>query len=322
MSRSKISSKYGSFSDSGYLGVGEPYNDKDPLKSSRHSGLNMIACRKKTGKGNRAAFDTFKPLYEKETYKGVMTVEERRERREARKKGIIQPVLKPPSVMRSKTSGLGSYDGSIGGKYEHLPSSSEQEKKLKGDYELAPRGITTKPGKKGSYGMRGTTISEINNKFGVSNEYTYTQGDAYDAQRVLERKQRLKDKKKEQGNPFRPSAPGKKGGAGMRGTTLGGPKGTGICGEYKYVPEGPEKRVIESPPEKQWRPNKPNRGAINKPLKYTEDPAELKTAIEKEKRELEKELMAEKKPFVPMPIGTGAAKIGATRSVVRMNLVM
>jgi hypothetical protein len=49
-----------------------------------------------------------------------------------------------------------------------------------------------------------------------------------------------------------------------------------------------------------------------------EDPQELKLAAAREALETEKERMAEKKAFVPM--GAGRAKIGATRSVVRMEI--
>ena len=309
--------KYGTFGDSMFLSSGEPYNDKDPMRSSRHSGLNMIACRKKTGKGNKAAFDDFKPLYAgREKYKGVMTVEERRERREKKSEGVIQPVMKPPGRVRSKTFGLGSYDGAVGGKFEYMEHGDpESQSKQKGDFPDKPRNITTKPGKKGSYGTRGFTISESAAKLGVAGEYAYV-ADEYDVEKRMERESRNAGKKKEPGNPFRPTGPGKKGGLGTRGNTLGGAKGTGVCGEYRYEPEGPEMVARESPPEKPWRVSKPNRGAINKPPRYAEDPAELKEAAARELRELDREKMNEK-PFVPLT--RGGAKASATPSVARMN---
>eukprot|EP00230_Micromonas_polaris_P002148 CAMPEP_0119213468 /NCGR_PEP_ID=MMETSP1327-20130426/6892_1 /TAXON_ID=38833 /ORGANISM="Micromonas pusilla, Strain RCC2306" /LENGTH=322 /DNA_ID=CAMNT_0007211057 /DNA_START=102 /DNA_END=1071 /DNA_ORIENTATION=+ len=320
MSRSKLSAKYGSFSNPAYLSAGEPYNDSDPMRSSRHYGLNMLAPGTKTGKGNKAVFDKFKPLFEKETYRGAMRAEERAARRDAKRAGIIQPVMKPASAVRSKTSGLGSYDGSLGGAFVHLPASGggDGAKKVKGDYESAPRGITAKPGQKGSYGTRGTTISESHSKFGVANEFAHKTGDHYDAAESWKKNEGNEAKKKEQSNPFRPAALGKKGGPGVRGTTLGGPKGHGVCGEYAYVPQGPEVAEICSPPEKAWHVTKPNTGPINKPLRYLEDPQELKLAAAREALETEKERMAEKKAFVPM--GAGRAKIGATRSVVRMGI--
>ena len=90
MSRSKLSAKYGSFSNPAYRRAGEPYNDSDPMRSSRHYGLNMLAPGTKTGKGNKAVFDKFKPLFEKETYRGAMRAEERAARRDAKRAGIIQ----------------------------------------------------------------------------------------------------------------------------------------------------------------------------------------------------------------------------------------
>lgn len=312
---SKIASKYGAFSDVGFLSSGEPYNDKDPLRhgNSRYKGLNMKAMRCKTGKTNDAAFDRLKPLYEKEKYAGVMTLEERRAAREAREAGRIQPPLKPPSKPRTRTTGLGSYDGAIGPKYAHVPQTEGETPKVKGDYPEVPRNITVAPGKKGSYGTRGTTLGGAKGT-GVCGEYAYV-GDDYDAARKLARERAAAGKKKEQSNPFKPSAPGKKGGAGTRGTTLGGPKGTGVCGEYAYKPEGPEARPEREELDKPWRPSKPNRGPINKPAKYVEDPAELKEAKAREARELAAELAPEK-PFVP----NGKIRTGATRSIVRMNL--
>jgi hypothetical protein len=163
--------------------------------------------------------------------------------------------------------------------------------------------------------MRGVTISETTTKLGVAGEYAYA-ADEYDVEKRLERESRIVGKKKEQGNPFRPTGPGKKGGLGTRGTTLGGAKGVGVVGEYRYEPEGPEVIEITSPPEKAWRVSKPNRGAINKPPRYAEDPAELKEAAARELREQNREKMNEK-PFVPLT--RGGAKQSATPSVTRMN---
>ena len=145
-------------------------------------------------------------------------------------------------------------------------------------------------------------------------EYAYV-GDDYDAARKLARERAAEGKKKEQSNPFKPSAPGKKGRAGTRGTTLGGPKGTGVCGEYAYKPEGPEARAGGRSWTSRGDRASLTAGPINKPAKYMEDPAELKEAKAREARELAAELAPEK-PFVP----NGKIRTGATRSVVRMNL--
>ena len=94
---SKIASKYGAFSDVGFLSSGEPYNDKDPLRhgNSRYKGLNMKATRCKTGKTNDAAFDRLKPLYEKEKCAGVMTLEERAPRARRARLGASTPPETP-----------------------------------------------------------------------------------------------------------------------------------------------------------------------------------------------------------------------------------
>ena len=76
--------KYGSFSNPGSLNVGVPYTGKDPLAqgNSRLRGVNMKAPSAKTGKGNDASFDRFKPLYQKEPFQ-VSAAEKREARRGA-----------------------------------------------------------------------------------------------------------------------------------------------------------------------------------------------------------------------------------------------
>ena len=209
---------------------------------------------------------------------------------------------------------MGSYDGSIGPKYEHVAHGDpEAERKVKGDFPEVPRNITAAPGKKGSYGTRGTTLGGPKGS-GVCGEYAYV-GDDYDAERALARERSAAEgKKKEQSNPFKPSAPGKKGRAGTRGTTLGGPKGAGVCGEYAYKPEGPEARASGGRWTSRGDRASPNRGPINKPAKYAEDPAELKEAKARGARARRRDRA--EKPFVP----NGKIRTGATRSVVRMNL--
>tara|TARA_B100001142_G_scaffold15195_1_gene14350 strand:+ start:128 stop:1090 length:963 start_codon:yes stop_codon:yes gene_type:complete len=318
-----MSNKYGTFSDAGYLAVGDPYLDgKDPLaQSSRYRGLNMKASTRKTGKDNRACFDKLKPLYANEKY--ALTNEERAARREKEKAGKVTDKPFKPTSLTKHACGLGGYGGCIGGKHESVPGGDcdpNDEKLMKGDPRLdeKPRQITTCPGKKGSYGTRGTTLGGPKGH-GVAGEYSY-KGDEYDAERKANAAREREGKKKMQGSAWAPARAPKKGGYGTRGTTIGGPKGAGVVGEYSYKEEGPELPEPKgSPIEKQWRPSHPPKRGYNATLqrfpKHMADPAELKIAAAREKMEADAELI--EKPFVPPFTG---CKSQATKSVVKMNL--
>lgn len=69
--------------------------------------------------------------------------------------------LKPwkPSNPAKGSNGLGNYDGCIGSKFEHLTNENlpESRKRKVSD----PKNITTNPGKKGTYGMVGTSIGQL-----------------------------------------------------------------------------------------------------------------------------------------------------------------
>ena len=110
--------KYGSFSNPGSLNVGVPYTGKDPLAqgNSRLRGVNMKAPSAKTGKGNDASFDRFKPLYQKEPFQ--VSAAEKREARAKAEDGRIQGPL-VPAGMPKKSSGLGGYGGTLGEPFEN-----------------------------------------------------------------------------------------------------------------------------------------------------------------------------------------------------------
>lgn len=336
---SKKPLKYGGFGESPYLSQGDPYRDPpNPHGEGRFGGLNMKATRRKTGKTNDAAFDRLKPLYEGEKYAGTQTPEERRAARELREEKLVQKApLKPPSRVKTKTSGLGSYDGALGPKFvtgpndpwaqppDDLPDPSDDGV----TDERPPFCSSAKPGRKGSYGYKGLTLGGPKGN-GVCGEYAYWHYekedgklvvDDYDAERKLERRRReehVKAMKKVNPNldPFRPTSLPQKGKAGAsKGTTLGGRKGTGVCGEYGYATEGPEPKEERVQFENVWKLSRPNKGPINKPAKFMADPAELREAERREERERELELKPEN-PFKP----TGRAKQGAVKSVVRMDV--
>lgn len=316
----KAANKYGGFSDVGYNCIGDPYSDKDALsQSSRYKGLNMKAARNKTGKTNDGCFDKFKPLYEKEKYQ--MSNEEKAEARQAKLEAAsTDKPFKPPSQSKA-SSGLGGYYGTIGPKYKNM-GQGDHEKLKKGDPKLEskPRNIVTNPSKKGSYGTRGTTLGERIGAGGAVGEYSY-KSDDYEAARKAENAANKAGREKMQAQPFKPPNPSKKGGAGVPGRTLGGPKGQGVVGEYSYKELGPVPlQKSDEAIEKPFRPSHPMKkgynGTLDKFPKYMEDPLDLKLAKEKAERMAEIKKLAGGAPFVP----PSTTKAGATASVLRMNL--
>ena len=138
----------------------------------------------------------------------------------------------------------------------------------------------------------------------------------YDAERKADAARAAHGKKLMSGKPvWRPTAPAKRGGAGVTGKTLSGPKNLGgVCGEYKYKPEGPDPKFVPEPPaEYPWAPPKPNKGPMNPFPEHMADPEELQRWKE---RRREKEGRAKiTKQWRP----GGGGKSGATKSVLRMN---
>mmetsp|Transcript_5963 Transcript_5963/g.15189 ORF Transcript_5963/g.15189 Transcript_5963/m.15189 type:complete len:321 (-) Transcript_5963:304-1266(-) len=319
MSLHKTANKYGLFTETAYIGVGDPYNDKDVMaQSSRFKGLNMKAALRKTGKADNVCFDKFKPLYEQEKY--LLTNEEKEAKRAAMVSAKVTDKPFKPTSKTKVSSGLGNYHGTIGPKYPNLGSGTKDQLK-KGDpaLEPAPRQIQTNPSKKGTYGFRGTTLGERIGAGGAVGEYSY-KGDEYDGVRKAENAANAAGREKMQPAPFRPANPPKKGGAGVPGVTMGG-KGKGVCGEYEYQELGPAPlEKADDKIEKPFRPSHPPKlgpnGTLNKFPKYMEDPLDLKLAKDKEARRAEMDRLGKVAPFVP----PSTTKKGATASVLRMNL--
>ena len=318
--------KYGNFSDPGSFNVGVPYTGKDPLAqgNTRLRGVNMKAPSARSCKGNDAAFDRLKPLYQKEPFQ--VSAKEKREARAKAEAGRIQGPL-VPAGMPKKSSGLGGYGGTLGEPFENEDgepfhgwgtADGDPPKGLrKGDpsTQPKPRNIVTAPGKKGSYGTRGQTLGEKKGAGGSAGEYKYVTTD-YDAERKADAARAAHGKKLMSGKPdWRPTAPAKRGGAGVTGKTLSGPKNLGgVCGEYKYKPEGPDPKFVPEPPaEYPWAPPKPNKGPMNPFPEHMADPEELQRWKE---RRRDKEGSAKiTKQWRP----GGGGKSGATKSVLRMN---
>lgn len=187
----------------------------------------------------------------------------------------------------------------------------------KGDVKEGKPNLYTSPGKKGSYGFIKTTISEHKGAGGAHGEYRYT-ADPYS--RGMELESGIKAKAKNIVDaPFVPSNPARKGGPGFIKTTIGN-KARGIAGEYEYKPCGPE---IHSGSSQKAEaafvpPRAPRKGyncTFSKYPVYAADPEHLKSEVRKQAKEKEKAMMpanAWSPPNIP--------KIGATRSVVRMNI--
>jgi len=310
-----MANKYGLFSEPGYVSISDPYVKKGK-ENSRSYGLNMKAAVQKSGKNNDALFTKFTPLYKDEKYEPTFA-EKTAERRQGKEKNITDNPFRPSKPMQ-KTCGLGNYFGCIGPKLEHKPEFSAVPKK-KGDFEPGPRNIVTNPLKKGTFGFRGTTLGEKLGRSGAAGEYSYVES-RYDLARqkeVADAKESLA--KRVSDAPFKPTHPGKKGGAGVPGRTLGG-KGAGVAGEYGYVAEGPKAPQHGDHVEVPFRPSHPpklgHNATLNRFPEYREDPIELKIARKKEAIAAEKELMKDKSAFVP----PGGIKAGATASVLRKNL--
>jgi len=309
-----MTTKYGDFMPSGYNCVGDPYVKK--TKDDRAQGLNLKGGAAKFNKGPQSeCFGPFIPQYQNEKYQP--TVQERLAKMtEEKKKKASDNPFKPANPMKESV-GLGGYFGCLGGVYKHEKEDSGTQKK-KGDFEVAPRNMVTNPSKKGTYGMRGTTFSEKVAPHGVLGEYEYKASD-FDAQRKLDRARNEEGKKKMQPNPFKPVNPAKKGGSGVHGVTMH-PKGGGICGEYKYVAEGPKPRGKPMNLDKPWRPSHPmkqgERGCMNKFPAYKEDPLDVKLKAAKAERDAQRGKRLERNSFFPANI----SKSKATPSVMRMNL--
>jgi len=310
-----MANKYGNFSEPSYISINDPYVKKIE-ENTRNTGLNLKAAVQKSGKNNDALFTKFTPLYKDEKYEPTFA-EKTAERRQGKEKMVADVPFKPPKPQQ-KTCGVGNYYGCIGNKLEHKAEFSAAPKK-KGDFEPGPRNILVVPAKKGTYGFRGTTLGEKLGHGGAVGEYGYKESD-YDAARkkeVADFKESIE--KRVTDKAFRPTHPGKKGGAGIPGLTLGG-KGPGIAGEYGYTLEGPAAKAPAEKVDVPFRPSHPPKQGHNSTLnrfpEYREDPLELKIKKEKEAFAKEQEIMAGKPNFMPPSV----LKSGATVSVLRKNL--
>eukprot|EP00976_Prorocentrum_cordatum_P080733 1184090-Prorocentrum_minimum.AAC.1 len=201
-----MANKYGLFSETAYLAIGDPYIDKDPL-NHRTQGLNFKvrefarlsqpcamgcslghrfrATKCKSGITNDAMFDRTKPLYEGEKYtksNGSLSIASCsvfdgvgvyprgfvfQEKAQAREAKAKSMASDHPFRPSGKFKNKNSEFG-------HLPEQDLNKMiKQKGDFESEPRNIVTNPAKKGTFGFNKTTLGERIGFGGAVGEYSY-----------------------------------------------------------------------------------------------------------------------------------------------------
>lgn len=252
------------FSDPGYLSINDPY-----VKEKKKKGDSLKPFLTSPSKKG-FPYQNFKTLAENEPYHDP-GFNERQNAKEKRAK--IQTVFRPSSPPK-KTSGSGSYFGTLGPKYEHMV---EYNVVKKGDKPStpgpSPKNILTSTPKKGTYGYP---------HLGIGKDYSRLPNvvDDYDAIRKKQKKEHEESKALMRGsfrvgktahneffdhNPFRdiqtpskPSTPKKE----EKKTIVpfrpsSPPKFGGTIGKYpEYIPEPYEKKDSKKPDEKTnpvWR---------------------------------------------------------------------
>jgi Domain of unknown function (DUF4586) len=189
----------------------------------------------------------------------------------------------------------------------------------KGDISEGKPNLYTNPGKKGSYGYIKTTLSERKCAGGMHGEYTYA-AEPFDRAKQLEREAKKKAPKVTD-SPFVPTNPPKKGSYGWIKTNIGN-KAQGSVGELAYKPQGYE--VPQAKRDKKLEtafvpPRAPKTGYNCTFGKYPElhaDPEHLKIHARRQALKEERDALTGGNPWHPPNI----PKIGATRSIVRMNV--
>lgn len=182
----------------------------------------------------------------------------------------------------------------------------------KGDIPESKPNLFTSPGKKGSYGTIKTTLSELRGAGGMHGEYKYTAEPYGHGQQ--DGKSKVSD------TPFVPSNPPKKGSYGWIKTNIGN-KAHGTVGEFGYKPQGygartAEKQKFETPFVPPKAPKKGYNCTLSKYPQFAADPEHIRIQAQRQARKEEREKLAGANPWHPPCV----PKIGATRSVVRMNV--
>lgn len=315
--------KYGHFSRAGYLehdGLGKEPAATQKIEFDatgggiRDKGLQFKATVGRRGKNNDATFDKYKPLHV-----GDKFVDPSRKTLQAANAGKDKRVTDLPFKSpkpAAKSTGMGSYHGTIGGKWQSMPEEIAVPLQ-KGDVQEKARGIFTNPPKKGSFGMNKFTLSERQGHKGVAGEYEYLHDPA--SHHAKQRNEaRLAHKKAcVTDMPFKPSNPPKKGTYGMINTTIS--KGQGVAGEYEYKlvagDEGPKQKFVGEDINP-FRPSNAHAADRTSHIPYIHDPMGAKKAKESAAKLAESKRLAETGAWRP----NMSYKSDMVRSVVRMNI--
>eukprot|EP00758_Cryptobia_borreli_P003265 Tbor_TRINITY_DN3644_c0_g1::TRINITY_DN3644_c0_g1_i2::g.273::m.273 len=248
------------FSIPNYITIGDQY--KTGVIDERLKGKSFLVPVPKKGKMPDALFSKeYLSIHEGDKYVDT-AVADRRYRNEKSKKNICPQGFRYANFPQ-KSTGAGSYFGTFDGK--PIPHQPEFLVPLKGDpisrLVIQPRQMLTNPGKKGTFGYVGTTISNI------GHEYI---ADFFDQRKMNEKAERDLHRIKMKGAAFR--------NAGRRGYTFDEALGTGVSSCYTLTKPIPVRKgytinkysIIHKKLDHQWVPA--CRVPSDIKVEYREDP--------------------------------------------------
>ncbi|XP_026990861.1 UPF0602 protein C4orf47 homolog [Tachysurus fulvidraco] len=183
--------RVGLFKEMGYISIGDKYRPLlyRPINEAAYKNKQMmISGSKKKSALQTGYFDTqFKRIFEKEALTDHLKIQRQYQIQQA-KKNLTNAFL--PSSGEKKSSGIGSYYGTIGGPVKAM-SPLEIPKKA---YKSPGRNIYTSPAKKGSgYSFPDVTLSKLE---------LYS-SDPYDQVNALLKREMADHRSKMKGGPFR-----------------------------------------------------------------------------------------------------------------------
>lgn len=281
------------FGEQSFISVGDKYIQHKE-KYSREKGKQFITNPTRQGQSGKGVyFSTYD--YKSEKYLDPGTHE--RVYKKKKKEKLVNPQPFKYSSPTPKSSGSGSYFGTIGGRIEHVaPGKKEPKKKNKEDEPLQKRNIITNPPKKGTFGFPGTTLEK--------NMYKWDKPNPYDTYKEHLATQSKKGREKMMGKlPFKSSCKG--------------PEFFSTNQEiYKVddsVKKGEQKKTKKggSPSKKNVVPFKI--GAY-KNATFNPYPKYVPTTTDEKKKKKKKEGEGQKEFKVFKPAGT--TKSGPTRSII------
>ncbi|KAI5630124.1 UPF0602 protein C4orf47-like isoform X1, partial [Silurus asotus] len=185
--------RVGLFKEMGYISIGDkyrPFNYRRCLfNEAAHKNKQMLVSGPKTKSALQAGyFDTgFKRIFENEALTDKIQIQRQYQIQQA-KKNLTKAFL--PCSGEKKSSGIGSYYGTLGGPVQAMSPLLIPKK----PYKSPGKNIFTSPPKKGSgYGFPGVTLSKLE---------LYS-SDPYDRVRELLKHQKTAHKSQMRGGPFR-----------------------------------------------------------------------------------------------------------------------